>query len=38
MGPIWQVLNGIANVIWRSNLERNFLAVDDRGRRELLEA
>ena len=34
--PLWQEGNGIPPVIWRNNLERIFLAIDDLDCRDLL--
>jgi thiamine kinase-like enzyme len=36
MRPVWQAMNNIAPRVWRNNLERIMLAVDDLGCRDLL--
>jgi hypothetical protein len=36
MTPVWQASVNIPPVIWWNNFERIFLAVDDRGCRDLI--
>jgi Protein of unknown function (DUF1679) len=36
MRPVWQAMNNIAPRVWRNNLERIMLAVDDLSCRDLL--